>query len=326
MPSATTVAIWAAQPAAKQNKRMKIICIGECSLNIVLDHTGRPMGAMPGGRIVNAAAILAGLKNNVVMASEAAADPVGDIVANFLTTAGVDLASLDRFTEGRTPLNIFICKPGDTLVSSASITRYDEYPEEGFDIIWPRVDEGDVVLYGGHYAIDARMRPRLSKFLENAAERKCVMVYLPGFLPQQEPRITRVMPAILENLELANLVVARNKDLELIFGLKHPEQCYHDHIDFYCRSMINVDTECSHITYYAGKEMTQVDIPASTSATMIWNAGAVAGIVAAIAEMNMMPDAFTETTDEVRRRILTAATLSANEAAKTLSQTWQNLQ
>lgn len=305
---------------------MKIICIGECSLNIVLDHSGRPMGAMPGGRIVNAAAILAATKDKVLMASEAAADPVGDVVARFLGDAGVDLSSLDRFTEGRTPLNIFICQPGDTLVSAATLTRYEKYPEQGFDIIWPRVDEGDIVLFGGHYSIDARMRPRLSKFLENAAERKAVLIYLPGFLPQQEPRITRVMPAILENLEIANLVVARNKDLELIFGLKHPEQCYHDHIDFYCRSMINVDAECSHITYYAAKEMTQVDIPRSTSATMIWNAGAIAGIVNAIAETGMMPDDFTATTDEVRRRILTAAALSANEAAKSLQQTWQNLQ
>lgn len=315
-----------AQPLAAKTDYMKIICIGECSLNLVLDATGHTMGAMPGGRIVNAAAILARDHEKVLMASDAAADPVGDIIANFLAQAGVDLSSLDRYTEGRTPLNVFVCRPDDTLVSAASLTRYEMYPPEGFDIIWPRVDEGDIVLFGGYYAIDPGIRPRLARFLEHAVDRKAVLVYLPGFLPQQEPRITRVMPAILENLELAHVVVTRNKDLELIFGLKHPEECYHDHIDFYCRSLINIDVECSHISYYSGKEMTQVDIPASTSATMLWNAGAAAGIVAAIAERRLTPESFDATTDELRRQILTAAALSANAASKEISQKWQNLQ
>ena len=67
----------------------KIICIGECSLNVILDSEGRPLGTMPGGRIANAAAMLARDKFEVIMASEASADPVGDIVVNFLASAGM---------------------------------------------------------------------------------------------------------------------------------------------------------------------------------------------------------------------------------------------
>jgi len=86
----------------------KIICIGECSLNIVLDPMGRPLGSMPGGRVTNAAAILAGMHDNkVVVASEVSADPVGDILVDYLSRHGVDISSLDRFTEGRTAVNIF---------------------------------------------------------------------------------------------------------------------------------------------------------------------------------------------------------------------------
>ena len=38
----------------------KIICIGECALDVVFGADGTPLGAMPGGRVANAAALLAG--------------------------------------------------------------------------------------------------------------------------------------------------------------------------------------------------------------------------------------------------------------------------
>ena len=101
----------------------KIICIGECSLDIVFDGDV-PVGAIPGGRVVNAAAMLAREKFAVVMASEASADPVGDRVVAFLRDAGVDVSGVDRFTEGRTPLTVFT--PGGD--GEYRLTRYEDYP------------------------------------------------------------------------------------------------------------------------------------------------------------------------------------------------------
>ena len=67
----------------------KIICIGECSLNIVLGPDGETFGSMPGGRVTNAAAILAcDDRFRVVMASEVSSDPVGDILASYLESHG----------------------------------------------------------------------------------------------------------------------------------------------------------------------------------------------------------------------------------------------
>lgn len=299
----------------------KIICIGECSLNIVLGADGKPAGSLPGGRVLNAAAILARDSFEVLMASEVSADAVGDIIVRFLEDSGVKLDSLDRFTEGRTPVNIFTCDKGSSAPSA--LTRYEAYPDECFDIIWPRIDEGDIVLFGGYYAIDSRMRQRLVRFLNNAVERKAILIYLPGFLPQQEPRITRVMPAILENLEMANVVVARNNDLKLIFGIDNTDTCYHNHIDFYCRSLVSVDAACSRISYYTGKEMSSVEIPASTSRTMMWNSGAVAGIAGLIAERALGADDFEAPSQELREAILGAAALSANKAAASYTEDWQ---
>lgn len=298
----------------------KIICIGECSLNIILGPDGSPQGSMPGGRIVNAAAILARAGLLVVMASEAAADSVGQIVVDFIAAAGADIASVDRFTEGRTPMNVFTAESSGNL----RLNRYEQYPpQDGFDIVWPRVEEGDIVVFGGYYAIDARIRPRLTKFLDHAAEMKAVMVYLPGFLPEQEPRITRVMPALLENLELADIVITRNDDLRLIFGVDDDTTCYRNHIGFYCRSLVNVDAACRRISYFGGNEMTSAEIPDTICRSLMWNAGALAGVVEALVAADAGRDALMAPDAPVREEILRHAVGAARRAAAGLTAPWQ---
>ena len=280
----------------------KIICIGECGLDIIF-RNGKPADSVPGGRIVNAAAMLAKMNLPVIMASEASTDNVGDIVTGFLKDAGVDISSVDRYPDGRTPVTLYFA--GDNGLEN--VTRYEQYPDECFDIVWPRIDEGDIVLFGGFYALDRRMRPRITQLLQYCSERKAVLVYLPGFLPQMEPRITRVMPAILENLEYADVVVTRNTDLRLIFGTDTSDAAYHDHIDFYCRSLVCADIENHRLSYYSGKEVTSVDIPSDRLQSLSWRAGVVAGVVSSLYEMDATPQMVDTPDDALRRRVLEAA-------------------
>lgn len=298
----------------------KIICIGECSLNIVFNGAS-PVGAIPGGRIAAAAALMAREGLPVAMASEASSDPVGDMIVKSLTDAGVDIASLDRFTEGRSPIIVFT-EGADGI---PRITRYENYADEAFDIVWPRVDDNCVVVFGGYYVLDRRMRTRMVPFLNHCAERGAVMIYQPGFMSVQESRITRVMPAILENLELAHMVIARNCDLQLIFGIKEDSRCYADHIDFYCRSMISVDTACRQLSYYSGKQLSRIEIPETVCETMTWNAGVLAGVAGYIFENEITPDRLNAPRVELREAILTAAAKSATTASRTLTEEWQKL-
>lgn len=298
----------------------KIICIGECALNLVFEK-GMPLGAIPGGRIAAAAALMGREGLPVVMASEVSADPVGDMAMKALTDAGVDTSSVDRFTEGRTPLLVFTSEADGT----PQVTRYENYADEAFDIVWPRVDDDSVVVFGGYYALDRRMRTRMLPFLNHCAERKATMIYVPGFMAQQESRITRVMPAILENLELAHIVIARNNDLHIIFGTPDDRSCYSNHIDFYCRSLINADTTCRKLNYFSGKQLTQLDIPERICETMTWNAGVIAGVAGAIFEQNIAPEQFEAPDEDLRRLLLTAAARSAQAAAALLDRDWQRL-
>lgn len=296
----------------------KIICIGECALDIIFDGS-MPVGSMPGGRIVNAAAILARQNLPVKLVSELAAGKVGDIIAGFLEDAGVDCSSVDRFTEGLSPVVIYTLDGNGAV----DVTRYEQYPDDCFDVVWPRIDEGDIVVYGGFYALDQRMRPRMTQLLEHASERKAILVYLPGFLALQEPRITRVMPAILENIELASIVVTRASDLKTIFGVCDGERCYHSHIDFYCRSLINVDTETHKIDYYSGREVTSAEIPADLCRSVMWNAGVVAGVAEALFTADDASARLDAPDGQFCGDLLARAVLTAKQTSAALSDGWK---
>ena len=298
----------------------RIITVGECSLDIIFSAEGQPLGSMPGGRIVNAAAILAREGLPVVMASDAAADPVGDIVVRFLSEAGVDVSCVDRYTDGRTPIQIFTAGEDAAGHILPTAIRYENYPDEAFDIVWP----GDIIIFGGFYAIDPKTNANINQFLRMAKDRKAILVYVPGFLPERTHAVTRLMPSILENLELADIVVARNADLEVVFGTSgQPGTCYRDHVNFYCRSLVNVDAMCHHITYFSGTETTGAEIPDSVATTLMWNAGIVAGIAKAIIAADLKADDLDTPGVEIREKIITSAIQTAAAAARNLKEDWQ---
>ncbi len=201
----------------------KIFCIGECALSVSFDGPTAAAGLY--GDIANAAAILGRRRASVHMLSEAAADPVGQAAVDALARAGADTSAIDRFTEGSTPVVV-------SMAPGAAPIRYERYGDECFDIVWPDITRGDIVIFGEYYALDPRMRTRMVPLLDNAAERGAAMVYLPGFMPAQAPRITRVMPAILDNLERAHIVVADAGSLQAIFGEKDSAACYERHIRY----------------------------------------------------------------------------------------------
>lgn len=249
----------------------KIVIIGECGLDIIYDGQ-QPCGSMPAGRLVNAAIMLARAGLPVAMVGDTGADALGGFVVDALSSAGVDVASIDRYTDGKTPIYFYT---GD------SVAAYRIPSEEGgFDIVWPRVDSGDIVVIGGFYAIDPAIHHKILAFVANAKEMKASVVYLPGYLPQLAPRLTRVMPSILENIEMASLVVTRPADLEVIYGDSGASTGFADHIGYYCPMMINVDARGGLLNGFAvGAEATSRCAGASES--LLWGSAAVAAVIAA---------------------------------------------
>lgn len=254
----------------------KIILIGEFALNLVFDRSASVSGTLAGGRIVNAAAMLSRRGLPAIMVGEASADQIGDIVTGFLNDAGTDTSCVDRFTEGVTPSQLHFPRKE---VSGYDVIRYESYPEQCFDVMWPRFDPADIVVFGGFLTIDPRARERVNQLLTAAADRGCVMVYLPGFLPSRMPRITRVMPSILENLEMAQLVITRSSDLNTIFGTYDDARAFGHNVSFYTSRLINADAATGEIHGFGTSLYERCSSESGVCGSMLWNAAATAGII-----------------------------------------------
>ena len=285
----------------------KIIAIGESVLD-TLFVDGQPVKSFVGGRIACAAASLGSLGLPCVMLSECTTDSVGDIVVNYLSGHGVDTRLIDRYPDGATPFSAIF--PNG---SGKQIVNYGVYPKTRFDIVWPRIDEDDIVLFGSLSAIDLPQRQRLYELLKYAVERRAILIYLPGFQHGIGYRLTKVMPHLLENLEISDIVIAHEQDIHDIFPGETGDEAYHGHIEFYCRNYVHLTRSLSLLMYSLGLEL-----PASKPATdnlLGWQAGLTAGIIAQLFEKNITREQLLNLDADTWRGILLDARKRAEQAA-----------
>jgi fructokinase len=209
------------------------------------------------------------------MVSECCADRVGDIIIDYLTRHHVDITSIDRYTTGATAMSVIFDNNGkDTLVN------YGVYPEQRFDVVWPRIDENDILLFGSLYAITEPQRKALFELVNYAVERKAIILYLPGFQHGINFHIAHVMPAILENLEVSDLVIAHERDLRDVFPGETAQQAYTNHVEFYCNNYLHIHPDLS-VTRFdkGGKALSHPAIGMPTHHMLGWQAGFTAGVI-----------------------------------------------
>ena len=251
----------------------KIIAIGESILDTVY-YNYKPVRCFVGGRVSNAAASLGELGLPVSMVSECCTDKVGDWVVDFFEKHHVDTNSIDRYTDGSTPLAA-IFKHDD---APDAIVNYGVYPANRFNVIWPRIDEDDIVLFGSYYAIDAPQRERLFDLLSYAAERKAIVIYLPGFQHGTQFNLTKVMPNILENFEVSSIVIDHDKDINTMFPNQDSEKVYKNHIRFYDSTYVHI-TPGESATIYKGTDKMVCPFAGDTTNHLGWQAGFIAGLI-----------------------------------------------
>lgn len=242
------------------------------------------------------------------MLSECTTDMVGDIVVNYLSRHGVDTRLIDRYPDGATPFSAIF-----PTGSGKQIVNYGVYPKARFDIVWPRIDEDDIVLFGSLYAIDLPQRKRLYDLLKHAVERRAILIYLPGFQHGISYRLTKVMPHLLENLEISDIVIAHEQDIHDIFPGEAGDEAYHNHIEFYCRNYVHLTRSLGLLMYSLGLEL-PADKPA-TDNLLGWQAGLTAGIIAQLFEKNITREQLLNLDADTWRGILLDARKRAEQAA-----------
>lgn len=300
----------------------KIIAIGESVLD-TLYRDGQPVRAFVGGRIACAAAALGTMGLSVAMVSECATDSVGDLVVEFHRRHKVDTRSIDRYTDGTTALSaIFV---GESDHKAEAIVNYGRYPVDRFDVIWPRIDEDDIVIFGSLYAIDTPQRERLYELLNYAVSRKAILIYLPGFQHGVNFRITRVMPAILENIEISHLVVAHERDIRDIFPGEAAHEAFHNHVEYYGATCLYLDAAL-RMEVMRRDEHFEVPVDNPSPNLLGWQAGLTAGLVEQLIKHEITQDMMNQVPADTWRSMLTHAVTIARRCAASPENTLDALQ
>lgn len=287
----------------------KIIAIGECQLDIFF-REDRPWLCSPGASIVNAAAQLGAHGRDISFVGEAASDHVGDMVVNFLMENNVGIRSIDRFNDGVTPVTLVFTDEHNVVKNRV---RYERYSLQSFGVVWPRIDPDDIVLFGGVYALDARVRSRLFDIVKYACERKAIVVYAPDFGEDPVVNMTHVKPAILENLEAADIVVTATPDLKTIFGESNVRNSYVQNISFYCFNHINIDFDDSAVTFYSRKKSETAAVRCDRD-RRAWFAGALSGIVDAVLKYEVTKETLEDLDPDLVKKVAEEAVAWGNKA------------
>ena len=289
----------------------KIIAIGESVLDTLFHH-GKPVKAFVGGRIANAAASLATMGIPTSMVSECSTDCVGDIIVDFLKAHNVDVRSIDRYPDGATPLAaIFQGENGQR----DSIVNYGNYPNDRFDVLWPTIDHDDIVLFGSLYSVDLPQRERLMDLVNYAVERGAIVVYLPGFQHGISFRITSVMPNVLENLEVASIIIAHDRDLQEIFPDETVEEAFVHHINFSGNAYVHLSDSAAPKLYRGTQRASHGTVSTDSHNRLGWQAGFTAGLLYALLLHDITRDNLAALDTDGWRQLLDCAVDCAQECA-----------
>lgn len=256
----------------------KIIGIGETILDIIFKEE-QPYRAVPGGSVFNCLTSLGRLGMEVAFISEVGNDRVGQLICDFMVENHISTDFVDRFPDGKSPISLAFLNERQ----EASYVFYKDYPAERLEVALPPIEKDDIFIYGSYYALDPVLRPRVLEFLRYAKERKAILYYDPNFRKAHAHDAIRLMPTVLENLELADIVRGSDEDFLNLFGQGDSRRAYEEHIRFYCDRFI-VTRGASGVDLFSGDRMAHFDTPAIHPVSTIgagdnFNAGVLYGLL-----------------------------------------------
>jgi fructokinase len=198
-----------------------IYAVGEAVLDILFQDSDA-FTAKAGGACLNSAVTLGRLNLPVQFVSEYGLDEVGNFIDKFLRKNNVSTDYVYRYYDGQSPLALAFLNEN----MDASYNFYKIYPKKRLNISFPKIKEGDIVLFGSFYAITPEVRPKLLEFLRYAKKQKAVIIYDPNFRKQHLHDLPKLKPMIMENFELADIVRGSNEDFSFILGLHDANEVY----------------------------------------------------------------------------------------------------
>ena len=207
----------------------KVIGIGETILDIIF-RNDQPSAAVPGGSVFNGIVSLGRMGVNVCFISETGNDHVGNIILQFMRDNHIPTDHVNVFPDGKSPVSLAFLNEH----SDAEYIFYKDYPKQRLDVLFPSINEDDIIVIGSYYALNPVLRDKILELLDIAKEKRAIVYYDPNFRSSHKNEAMKLTPTIIENLEYADIVRGSLEDFYYMYGIKDVEKIYKDKIKFYC--------------------------------------------------------------------------------------------
>lgn len=211
----------------------KVIGIGETILDIIFRNE-QPIAAVPGGSVFNGIVSLGRTGVPIGFISETGNDHVGNIILKFMRDNNMPTNHINVFPDGKSPVSLAFLNER----SDAEYIFYKDYPKQRLDIVYPKLEEDDIVVIGSYYALNPILRDKVVDLLEQARKKKAIVYYDPNFRSSHKEEAIKLAPSIIENLEYADIVRGSQEDFFYMYNLRDADQIYKNKIKFYCPNFL----------------------------------------------------------------------------------------
>lgn len=211
----------------------KVIGIGETILDIIFQGD-RPSAAVPGGSVFNGIVSLGRAGVSICFISETGNDRVGNIILDFMRNNQIPTDHVNVFPDGKSPVSLAFLNDR----SDAEYIFYKDYPKQRLDVIFPQLEEDDIVVIGSYYALNPVLRDKVLELLEQARQKRAIVYYDPNFRSSHKEEAIKLAPTIIENLEYADIVRGSQENFFYMYGLRDADKIYKEKIKFYCPNFL----------------------------------------------------------------------------------------
>ncbi|WP_243347518.1 carbohydrate kinase family protein [Parabacteroides sp. FAFU027] len=277
----------------------KIIGVGETILDLIFKNEV-PTKAVPGGSVFNGLVTLGRLNVLTAFVSEVGNDKVGRMILSFMKENNMSTEHVDCFPDGKSPISLaFLTDSND-----AEYMFYKDYPSQRLDVVLPRINPDDILIFGSYYALNPALREKMTEILDYARERKAIIYYDPNFRKTHAHDAIRLTPSLIENLEYADIVRGSDEDFENIYKLNDAARIYKSKIEFYCPNFLC--TRGAQGIYLQTKRFVkEFDVPTITPVSTIgagdnFNAGILFGLL----KYNILRDDLPTLSEEMWSKIV----------------------
>ena len=208
---------------------MKVVGIGETILDILFKDN-QPVAAVPGGSSFNSIISVGRAGVPCTFVGYTGADVVGQQTIDFMQKNGVSTEYFKVLEEEKSAVSLaFLNDKGD-----ANYVFYKQPPFTPKGWKAPSLQANDVLLLSSYYAVCKGTRPMIIQLLEEANKVDAIVYYDLNFRRSHATELEMLMPNILSNFRQSSIVRGSADDFEIMYGTRHAQTIYKEHIQAYC--------------------------------------------------------------------------------------------